>query len=331
MTISVGDLFKECGLNPAGVVKWGDQIPLDLPGVYVVASTPDLGDPTGLMGNYHHDPGAFDSLKTACPSVTIDGRLAAHDALSKRVGAFWIPDSAILYIGLAGTSVRKRVNQYYITRIGQRSPHAGGWWLKTLADLETLFVHYAAAVTPKSKEALMLKTFADAVPPSVRQTLHDSERIAPFANVDVQAGLRKRHGLGGYKTSRANSRTSSATAVESEEVAFPLTAPSSARPTLTSSGTPGSDNGTRIESQVITEKDRTGSNLRIPSRSKFALPKVDGFLNVTYQGQKIEARWRVNGSRSGTIGLGRSIMSSIGKPNSSIWMRVSGTSVAFEE
>lgn len=208
MTISVGDLFKECGLNPGGVVKWGDQIPLDLPGVYVVASTPDLGDPIGRMGTYRLDPKAFHSLKTACPSVTIDGRLATHDELSERIGAFWIADSAILYVGLAGTSVRKRVNQYYITRIGQRSPHAGGWWLKTLVDLETLFVHYAAAGVPKSKEALMLKTFSAAVPPSVRQTLHDSERFAPFANVDVQAGFRKRHGLRGYKTQRANPASS---------------------------------------------------------------------------------------------------------------------------
>jgi hypothetical protein len=210
MTISVGELFKECGLNPAGVVKWGDQIPLDLPGVYVVASTPDLGDPTGLMGTYHHDPRAFDSLKSACPSVTIDGRLASHHELSERIGAFWIPDSAILYVGLAGTSVRKRVNQYYITRIGQRSPHAGGWWLKTLTDLKTLFVHYAAADAPKSKEALMLRTFAAAVPPSVRQTLYDSERIAPFANVDVESGLLKRHGMAGYKLQQAKSKPPSA-------------------------------------------------------------------------------------------------------------------------
>jgi hypothetical protein len=326
MTISVGDLFQECGLNPGGVVKWGDQIQLDLPGVYVVASTPDLGDPIGRMGTYHHDPKAFHSLKTACPSVTIDGRLATHDELSERIGSFWIPNSAILYVGLAGTSVRKRVNQYYRTRIGQRSPHAGGWWLKSLVDLESLFVHYAAAEDPKSVEAMMLRTFAAAVPPSVRQILHDSERIAPFANVDAQAGNRKRHGLRGYKTERAKSPAASGVSVESKEAALPSVSTSPSRPARTSSAS-----GTRIESQVITDNDRTSSNLRIPSRSKFALPAVDGLLNVSYRGQRTEARWRVNGSRSGTIGLGKSIMRSIGKPDSSIWMRVNGTSVAIEE
>ena len=173
----------------------------------------------------------------------------------------------------------------------------------------------------------MLKTFAAAVQQPVRDALHDSERIAPFANVDVQAGLRKRHGLRGYKTQGAKPATSSPVAVDGVDIAPPL----AVRPTPTALMAAGTIRESRIESQVITENDRTGSNLRIPSRSKFALPSVDGYLDVTYLGQRIEARWRVNGSRSGTIGLGRPIMSSIGRPDASIWMRVSGTSVAIEE
>jgi len=99
----------------------------------------------------------------------------------------------------------------------------------------------------------------------------------------------------------------------------------------TSAGQVGSGKGTRIESQVITDKDRAGSYLRIPARSKFALPPVDGHLDVSYQGQRVDTRWRVNGSRSGTIGLGRAIMSSIGTPNGSIWMRVDGPSIEIED
>jgi hypothetical protein len=92
----------------------------------------------------------------------------------------------------------------------------------------------------------------------------------------------------------------------------------------------GAAPGTRIESQVISAKDRAGYNLRIPARSKFALPAVDGQLDVSYQGQRVDARWRVNGSRSGTIALGRTIMSSLGMPNDSIWIRVDGTSIVIE-
>lgn len=329
MTISVGELFEKSELQPAGVVQWGDQVSLDGPGVYVVASTPDLSDAVGRSGIYQPDPTAFASLRTVCPSVTVDGAPATSEQLADRIGAFWIPESAVLYIGLAGTSVRKRINQYYRTQIGHRAPHAGGWWLKTLDNLDGLFVHFAAAETPKSAEARLLESFAAAVQPPVRRALHDSERIAPFANVQVQDGTRKRHGMAGYKLQRVNSKTALKPAVRAEvsSAHAPVTRPEDP----TAAHNVGAGKGTRIESQVITDKDRAGSNLRIPARSKFALPAVDGHLDVLYQGQRVEARWRVNGSRSGTIGLGKAIMKSIGSPQDSIWMRVNGASIIVED
>lgn len=329
MTISVGELFKKSELQPAGVVQWGDQASLDGPGVYVVASTPDLSDAVGRSGIYQSDPTAFESLRTVCPSMTVDGAPATSEQLADRIGAFWIPGSAALYIGLAGTSVRKRINQYYRTQIGQRAPHAGGWWLKTLGNLGELFVHYAAAEAPKSAEARLLATYAAEVHPSVRRALHDPERIAPFANVRVQDGTLKRHGMAGYKLAGETSTVVLNPAPRAEVLSAhaPVTRPENP----TAADNDGEGNGTRIESQVITHKDRDGSNLRIPARSKFALPAADGHLDVLYQGQIVNARWRVNGSRSGTIGLGKTIMASIGTPNNSIWLRVNGASIVIED
>lgn len=199
MTISVGELFDKCGLHPGGVVKWGQQVPLDAPGVYVVSSTPDIHDSSGALRAYSHDPVAFEKLRQVCPSVAVDGKSATGEELAARIGAFWIPDCAVLYIGLAGTSVQKRVGQYYSTRIGQRSPHAGGWWLKTLSGLGDLFVHFAPASDPNSMETALLSAFAESVPLASVTNLHDAERVAPFANVDVRPGFRKRHGLANYK------------------------------------------------------------------------------------------------------------------------------------
>lgn len=135
MTISVGELFEKSELHPAGVVIWGDQVPLDRPGIYVVASTPDVSDAVGRSRIYQPDLSALEELRTVCPSVTVDGVPATREQLAERIGAFWIPQSAVLYVGLAGTSVRRRIHQYYRTQIGQRAPHAGGWWLKTIVDL----------------------------------------------------------------------------------------------------------------------------------------------------------------------------------------------------
>ena len=197
--MSVGELFAKCGLRAAGVVKWGQQVPLDAPGVYVVSSTADITDSSGALRGYSHDPVAFELLRRVCPAVEIDGKSATGDELAARIGAFWIPDSAVLYIGLAGTSVQKRVRQYYGTRIGQRSPHAGGWWLKTLAGLDDLFVHYASASDPKSMETALISAFAESVPFASARNLHDAEHLAPFANVEVRQGVRKRHGMAHYK------------------------------------------------------------------------------------------------------------------------------------
>lgn len=329
MTISVGELFDECGLRSAGVVQWGNQVELDVPGIYIVASTPDLDDPAGQVDNYRPNFEAFDALGSVCPRVTVDGFPATSEKLAERIGAFWIPETAVLYVGLAGTSVRKRVSQYYRTRIGQRSPHAGGWWLKTLVDLESLFVHYAEAQTPRLAEDRLLKTFAAAVPPSARGTLHDPERIAPFANIEVQAGIRKRHGITGDKLERATARTALKPSPFEEVLITRARAPREEIRTAAESASSGK--ASRVESQVITKKDREGSNLRIPARSKVAFPAADGYLDVIWQGQTVRARWRNNGSRSGTIGLGRTIMSSIGTPGSSVWIRVEGTTIVIED
>ncbi|UVJ40562.1 hypothetical protein [Arthrobacter sp. CJ23] len=329
MTISVGELFDKCGLRFDGVARWDEKVPLNEPGIYAIASTSDLNDSIGLMTSYRPSQQAFDLLKATCPSVTIDGRSATTDELADRIGDFWIPQSAILYIGLAGTSVQTRVDQFYRTRIGQRAPHSGGWWLKTLSGLEDLYVHYAAANDPAAMESLMLRTFAAAVPPSIRRALHDHDHVAPFANVKV-AGGNKRHGLGGYKIILRKAGQNEL-AAEARHVVTPSIAEIRPIANLRKSGPETTDHRALIESQVITQKDRANSNLRIPARSKFALPANDGFLDVTFRGQTQKVRWRVNGSRSGTIGLGKTIMRSIGNTNESIWLRVDGTSVLVEE
>lgn len=329
MPISVSEVLAASGLEHGGVVQWGRDVPLDVPGVYVISSSSDLHDQVGSVHHYMPDARAFANLRRLCPSVTLDGRPATDKELATRIGRFWIPDEAILYIGLAGTSVRKRVNQYYRTSIGERAPHAGGWWLKTLANLDDLFVHFAAGDEPKSAEAKMLRRFAEFVPAAVRKKLHDSERIAPFANVDVQQGLRKRHGMSGHKVERgsAGKPMTFTSGLKNpvrrrDPVSLPVEAPHTSLAAR--------QDGTRVQSQVITDSDRTRSNLRIPARSKFAFPTENCMLTVRYNGQALECLWRVNGSRSGTIGLGRDIMREVGRPDEPVWLEVDGSSVTIE-
>ncbi len=299
---------------------------MDVAGVYVVSSSPDSHDSVGPISHYTPDTRAFAELRRVCPFVTMDGNPPTDEELANRIGRFWIPDAAILYIGLAGTSVRKRMNQYYRTSIGQRAPHAGGWWLKTMANLNDLFVHFAPADEPKIAEAMMLRRFAEAVPSAARHEIHDSERIAPFANVDVQQGLRKRHGLSGYKVGSG----SAAKTISGLKSAVQQTDPTPIDVKAPSTSIGDVPMGIRVQSQMITDSDRTRSNLRIPARSKFAFPAENCVLTVHYNGQALECPWRVNGSRSGTIGIGRSIMKGLGSPNQPLWLEVDGASVTID-
>lgn len=169
--------------------------------------------------------------------------------------------SAILYVALPGTSVRKRVDQYYGTQIGQRSPHVGRWWLKTLADLESLFVDYAEAETPTASEDRLLRL----------SRLRPAVRTQGPPRFRANCPVCEHRGASGCSEAARHGRTQEE-APEPESSLIPApraqfaSAPDGGHGPATpvSSSQVGSNEGTLIGSQVITDKVRAGSNLRIP-------------------------------------------------------------------
>lgn len=133
------------------------------------------------------------------PEMRLDGRRPSPDDLAARLAAFWLPDETVVYIGLAGTSVRRRLSAYYRTPLGARRPHSGGWFLKMLAGLDSFYVHVASAPEPKRAEAEMLRFFCSQVSAASKQRLHDPEHPFPFANLEWPPGTRKRHGITGAR------------------------------------------------------------------------------------------------------------------------------------
>lgn len=90
-------------------------------------------------------------------------------------------------------------------RLGARSPHAEGWPLKTLAVLPALVVYYAPCSDQTAAERQMLGAFAAGASAASRRSLHDPERVMPFANLAFPKGVRKRHGIKGSKEPRRRS------------------------------------------------------------------------------------------------------------------------------
>jgi hypothetical protein len=204
---TVDSIFAAAGLKPAGVVPWRTGVPIDGPGVYVISLTTDTVSTDGALERCPIDAGAIEEILDIRPELTVDGQRPSAPALAERLAAFWLPDEVVLYIGLAGTSLAKRVGQYYLTALGARSPHAGGWFLKTLAVLPELRVHFASCSDPAKAESEMLEAFCASVSDAARAALYDPERPLPFANLEWPARVYKRHGIKGAKAARRRMRT----------------------------------------------------------------------------------------------------------------------------
>jgi hypothetical protein len=195
----VEEAFRAAALEPQGAVPWGVPVPEPGPGVYVVALTSDAAslEPTLVEAPINLE--AVRSLLDLRPELRVDGTRPTPGGLAQRVSGFWLPDEAILYIGLAGTSISKRVGQYHRTPLGAQRPHAGGWFLKLLSNIDSLHVYYASCDDPDAAESAMLGAFVSGVSEGTKEKLLDSERPFPFANLEWPPGTRKRHGITGAK------------------------------------------------------------------------------------------------------------------------------------
>ena len=311
MPSTIRDIFTAAGLEPAGCVRWGTTLPEAGPGVYAVALSSKATTVTAEFAQCPLSPEAIERLLSARPELRLDGRRPTPAELAARLRGLWLADEAILYIGLAGTSLRRRVGDYYSTPLGARRPHAGGWPLKTLDVLPELWVHYASCETPRQAEEEMLGAFIANTSPGARNQLHDAALPLPFANLQWGPGKRKNHGIIGVREPSTDRTGSSAS-----RPARPLPAPTAAR-------SPGPDlqrekrtsalpHAGPMRSQRITEKDIERGQLRFPAPAKAAFPDSREDLLVQLRGLPAAGRWDPrNGpdrQRSGLLRLGRQVL-----------------------
>lgn len=185
-------LLRRAGLQPKGPVAWMEPPPTRHPGIYVVELRAPL--PVAPL-----DARAIATWRRRVPTITVDGARATADTLATRLASFWIPSATVLYIGQASGTVQGRVGDYYGTPLGDRSPHAGGHWIKTLSVLAECLVWSAATNDFGRVEEGLLDDFARTVPTAERRALHDPSLVLPFANLQDGRRVRKAHGIGGSR------------------------------------------------------------------------------------------------------------------------------------
>ncbi len=196
MPTSPGQLLSQVEFTRYGSVPWGTSPPTDKPGVYVVSLHAHPYTVTGIA-QAPIDEAAVAAWIRRVQSLTLDSARPQPSVLGDRLACYWLPDEAIVYVGKA-TSLRQRLRQYYSTPLGDRRPHAGGHWIKTLANLRFLTVHYAeisGGIDPEDVERGMLTTFARNVSHATRAAHPQPDLTVPFANLEIKGLGRRNHGI----------------------------------------------------------------------------------------------------------------------------------------
>lgn len=176
---SAAKLIEAVGLRPQGPVTWGAPVRSAVPGVYVI-ETPAPLEAAPL------DDGEITRWIRRVRTIRLDGAVPTTESLRDRLAEFWVAMEPVVYVGLAGTDVGHRIRQFYRTPLGDPRPHAGGHWVKTLANLHELLVWWADSSDPAGSEEALLTLFSG---------LH--EGMLPFANRETARGVRKVHGITG--------------------------------------------------------------------------------------------------------------------------------------
>lgn len=183
-------LLRDVGLMVDGPLPYGRPVPARGPGVFLIELPAPLSTPPLELTRLGVWLGRV-------PSLRLDGEVPTSKALQARIAAFWLPSQTVLYIGAAETSIGGRLAAVDKTVLGDRKPHSGGHWLKTLKTLATCKVWWAATDAVAEYEDALLSAFAEAVSDEERAALPDREVILPFANLRRATGERKATGLSG--------------------------------------------------------------------------------------------------------------------------------------
>jgi hypothetical protein len=293
MPSTVRDVFRAASLEPVEVTAWGCPPKTSAAGVYVVS----LARNADALDSIEHCPisaAAVDGLLALRPDLQVDGQRPAAAALASRLAALWHPPETVVYIGLAGTSLRRRVTDYYRTPLGARAPHAGGWPLKVLEILSQLSVHVAPCDDPDVAERAMVEAFLDAVDDRVAAAMPDPALPLPFGNLRHPAGRSQRHGITGARAPRESS------------VASP--SPATPKPV------PRTPDRVGCWTLNITQHDIDSGHVRVTQKpkSQLQLPEEPTQLSVRVRGVTLACHWNPrNGpdkSRSGLLRLGRQMM-----------------------
>ncbi len=193
--IKVKEIFKAVGVSEYTTIKWGAIRQSEIPkkyGVYII-EIPEL------YTNPPLNEAAISNWLGNSKRVEIDEKKVDIKTVKKHLSTFWKPNESIVYIGQSSLSqkgINKRLSDFFGHQPGNKGPHAGGYWVKLLNNINNLNVHYTICENPHELEFRMLMYFI--MKTSGEKDIYKLNNIGsylPFANLTVDVD--KPHGITG--------------------------------------------------------------------------------------------------------------------------------------
>jgi hypothetical protein len=196
MPTSIESLEKKFNLKYEGCYQWGSSFINSGNGIYIISQSKDKGFLPKANLEISFNANQMDAWLRNAPNILLHGLKPSIQDLKRQLKGFWLPDESILYIGKAEKqTLSERICQFYNHKVGKKSPHKGGYWLKLLINLDELHVHLYSTKDSHKVEEKLLKFFIANVSEKSRKNLIDRELCLPFANLQLRSRVIKNHGF----------------------------------------------------------------------------------------------------------------------------------------
>ncbi len=183
-------VLRTLDLTIDGPVRWGQPVRSRAPGIFVVEAPVAEALP-------QLDIIAIRAWLERVPTFTLDGVRPEATAVADRLRSFWLPGQHVLYVGRTQKSLGARVGALFGTVLGDRRPHSGGHWLKTLKNLAELRVWWAETDAPEEYEDAVAAAISETVTAEERAALRVHSVLLPWANLESATGEKRPTGFAG--------------------------------------------------------------------------------------------------------------------------------------
>lgn len=196
MPTSVQQLEDKFQLKYLQSFKWGASFIENNNGIYIISTNKNKDFLPDHETQIVFNEKQIDLWMTNASNMILNGKKPSKIDLINQLSGFWLTNETILYIGKAEKqTLSERIGQFYNHKVGKKSPHKGGYWLKLLKNLDELYIHLYSTKQSHAIEEEMLNQFIKDISESTKSKLLDKNLCLPFANLQLRSRVIKSHGL----------------------------------------------------------------------------------------------------------------------------------------